>query len=82
MARLTEIVCSRSAKYQLGNYESTDVFVSCKLEAEDELDEITDNDIAKLRERVRETMVDELAHTIKARGKKATREEIVRRWGL
>ena len=80
--RITDITVSRSAKYNLGGYESTDVFVSMKGQVEDDLDTIEDIDIAELRDRVREAMVDELSDVIKARGKKATREEIKARWGL
>ena len=89
MAKLTEVVISRSAKINTGNYESTDVFCSFKAELESvDLDEFTEDDIADLRKRVREAVLDEVVHVVYEKGmgvkdgKSPSRTAIAKRWGL
>ena len=85
MAKVTEITMSRSVKRNLGNYESTDVFVSMKMALEmPELEEFETKDYDALRIAVRAAVLDELEHIVHSKQENAniTREQIAKRYGL
>ena len=85
MAKVTEITMSRAVKRNLGNYESTDVFVSMKMVLEmPELEEFETKDYDALRIAVRAAVLDELEHVVHAKPENAniTREAIAKRYGL
>lgn len=63
--RIKEVVVSRSAKVNLGNYESTDVFASLKLELEDEVEEFSAEDYKEVQAHVRQLVLDEVEHVVR-----------------
>ena len=86
--RIKEVVVSRSAKVNLGNYESTDVFASLKLELEDEVEEFSAEDYKEVQAHVRQLVLDEVEHVVREKGlgvkdgKVPSRRAIGKRWGL
>ena len=85
MAKVTEITMSRAVKRNLGNYESTDVFVSMKMVLEcPELEEFETSDFDALRVSLRAATLDELEHIVHSKQENAnvTREAIAKRYGL
>lgn len=81
MAKLTEVVVARSVKVNLGDYQSIDFFASAKVE------NFTgqDNRLAVIDDtgrRLEDALAAQILASYKTRGKKATLEQIKRRYGL
>lgn len=74
-----EVAVSRTVKVNLGDYESTDFFVSMK-------DDATEETVAEVRKKLRRTINTALANDIflhfKKRGKKVSLQSVKRRYGL
>ena len=83
--RITSATVSRSVKRNLGNYESTDVFVSMGIEADDpDLMDLTADDIHEAQACVDKFVLDKLEEIVRANPKHAnvTRAQIAERYGL
>lgn len=80
MAKIIEIVVSRSVKINLGNYESLDHFLSVKAEV-DELDDVPE-EIIKLTAVVERAMVHQLVRSYKVRHKPMGPGRTARHHGL
>ena len=80
MARITEIAVSRSVKLNLGDYESTDLFTSMKVELEPEDDAVEER--KKLVQTVERAMVAQTLAHLKARSKAVDRAYVIKRYGF
>jgi purine-nucleoside phosphorylase len=80
MAEVTEIICSRAFKMNLGNYESVDVFLSMRAVLDDFDDPA--EEVEKLAVAVEAAALVQLQRAYKARGKKVGDAEIKRRHGI
>ena len=78
--KVTELTASRTARINLGDYESTDVFLSMKGEVE-EGEDLTEarNELAQL---IESSMVVQVHAAMKARGKEMSRDQIIKRFGF
>ena len=76
-----EIVVSKSAKINTGNYESADVFVSMKRILDPALDDYKSSH-AELSRLVNDAVLADIVSHYKARGKKETRKQLARQYGL
>ena len=81
--KVTEVVVSRDVKRNLGNYESTDVFCSMKLELESfDTENFEDSDIHELQARVNGMVLDELEKIVHSKSPDTSRDQIAKRYGL
>ena len=80
MAEVVEITASCSVKLNMGNYQSTDFFLSMKAE----VDEFEDIEEAQrgLRKKVEQAMMAQLARAYKVMGKKVTEQDLAKRHGI
>lgn len=78
--KITEITASRTARINLGDYESTDVFMSMKAEVED------GDLVAEVRKSLLQTleraMTMQVVAAYKARGKDMTKDQVIRKFGF
>lgn len=74
------VTVSRSVRVNLGNYEGTEVFISQSEGVEDGDDRRAV--AAQLLDAVSEALLDQVRSITKARGQRATDDELRRRYGL
>jgi len=79
--KVTEIIASRTCKVNLGDYQSFDVFVSMRAEVDTALDDETQA-MEELNMKVEKAMSYQLFRSLKARGKKITKEQAAKSYGL
>lgn len=77
--KILEIVVSRSVKVNLGDYQSTDFFVSAKVETPDGK---TGNARKQAVLTLEKGIADDIHAHFKRRGKKASLSDIRKRYGL
>jgi len=77
--KVTEVVVSRTAKINHGNYESTDLFLSAKAENPEG---VTSADIEKVAKSVEESMLQWLIRIWKLKGTATTPMKLAKHFGL
>lgn len=82
MIRITEVVVSRSVKINNGDYQSTDLFLSAKAEADGNGESIDRDEINKIARAVESTMLDWLINVFKQKGKSSSPYAIAKMFGL
>lgn len=75
-----EVVKSRSVRVNLGNYESTDFFVSVKAEVDD--DETRSSVARSLRKTVDASLIEDISAHFIARGKTLSKNAIAKKYGF
>lgn len=82
MVKITEVSVSRTARVNLGDYQSTDLFLSVKAVSDHPEESLTREEIHGVARAAESTLLDWLVKLYKAKGKSASPYEIAKTFGL